>query len=125
MKNILIYLIITFVLIGIIIVTVQAASSPNHNIRISPRCDSQNGTIDVDWAYKNHSVEGYIGYIGILKTGRCERMVRGEIRWNSTVYIPRAINQTISATIANENMSFYPDPFKEFDVDGRGFYIIT
>ncbi|MBS3083908.1 hypothetical protein J4423_03830 [Candidatus Pacearchaeota archaeon] len=113
----LIFVIWAIFLVGLI-VFVRAQGVGN---RISPRCNA-NGVVDVDYAYKVHAEEGYTNYIAILTAGRCEREFRGQVNAISDV------ESLIEADINNERnsrqLSFYPDPFGELDVDGRGYFSI-
>ncbi len=106
---------IGILLLGIILVSAQVGN------RISPRCNS-NGIIDVDYAYKIHTGEGYTSYIAVLTAGKCERQFRGQIDRTSSVvpYIESDINNQINV----RTLSFYPDPFGELEVDGRGYFSI-
>jgi len=105
-------------IIGLAIVFVTAQA----NTRISPRCNA-NGVVDVDYAYKIHSEEGYTNYLVVLTAGRCEKQLRGQIRAISNVQ-PN-IEADIINQIENRQLWFYPDPFGELDVDGRGYFSIT
>lgn len=89
--------------------------------RISPRCNA-NGVVDVDYAYKIHAEEEYTNYIAILTAGRCERQFRGQI--TATSNVESLIVADINGQIESRNLRFYPDPFGETDVDGRGFYTL-
>jgi len=117
MKRKIIYITLAIILIGLI-VFVSAQGIGN---TISPRCNA-NGVIEVDYAYKIHADEGYTNYIAILTAGRCEREFRGQVNAISDVEL------LIEADINNERnsrqLSFYPDPFGDLDVDGRGDFSI-
>lgn len=108
---------IGLLLLGIIIVNVNAQVIG----RISPRCNA-NGIIDVDYAYKVYSREGYTNYIAILEAGRCKKEFRGRV--NQVTNLDFAITTDINAQIESRTLYFYPDPFQNLDVDGRGFFTI-
>lgn len=105
------------ILIGFIVF----ARAQNVGNRISPRCNA-NGVIDIDYAYKIHAGEGYTNYIAILTAGKCERQFRGQV--NSVSNIDPLIEADINNEINTRALSFYPDPFGDSDVDGRGYFSI-
>ena len=101
------------------IIAVQA--QPSANITINPRCQA-NGIIDVDYAYKIYSEDGYTNYIAILEAGKCERQFRGTV--NRITDLDVAIRDDINTEMETRTIAFHPDPFGDLDVDGRGFYTI-
>lgn len=105
-------------LVGLLtlIVTAQA------NTRISPRCNA-NGIIEVDYAYNIYAQEGYTNYLVILSAGKCERGFYGNV--SQTRDVESFIESDIHSQIENRQLWFYPDPFGELDVDGRGYFSIT
>ena len=117
MKKQIIYFVLLIFIIGIVIVAVRAQVEN----RISTRCNA-NGIVEVDYAYKIHTEEGYTNYIAILEAGRCKKEFRGQI--DRTSNVESAIQADISAQIEARNLYFYPDPFGQSDVDGRGSFSI-
>lgn len=113
-KSIILFLAIILV-IGIATIMVQAQVVN----RISARCNA-GGTIEIDYAYKIYQAEGYTNYIAMLTAGRCQREFRGTVQ--RTTNLNLAIAQDINSQINTRNISFFPDPFGELDVDGRGSF---
>ncbi len=104
----------------ILLFTTLLIVDAQHTVRVSPRCNAQ--AVEVDYVYKVHSLEGYTNYLVVLTAGRCTREFRGRV--GQVVNVAPFIEAQINARVANQNMSFYPDPFGEIDIDGRGFYAL-
>ncbi len=99
----------------IVLVKAQVTST------ISPRCNA-NGIINVDFAYKIYLNEGHTNYIAMLEAGRCKRDFRGTV--NRVADVETAIRLDIANEMLVRSLSFYPDPFGDLDVDGRGSFTI-
>lgn len=109
------------ILLLTIVSTVLVVKAQGGGTTISPRCNS-NGVIDIDYAYKIYSNEGYTNYIAVITSGRCERQFRGTI--NRITNIEAGIQLDIRNQMTNRSLALYPDPFGNLDVDGRGFFTI-
>lgn len=119
----LIYLGIIVVLIGVVIVTVNAQVISG---RINRLCGTTTADIIVD--LKNHTelnppVVRY--YVGIF-AGRCEKEVKGEVNYNiNSAIVINNIKADIASQINTRNITLYPSPYEDNEIDGRFNYTLT